>query len=65
MTAPLVGANTTLQIDEAIASLDVELSDDEVTALTAPYTPRWDWQGVSDEATMEAIRRRVPGMALR
>jgi len=65
VTAPLVGANTTQQIDEAIASLDVELSDDEVIALTAPYTPRWDWQGVSDEATMEAIRRRVPGMALR
>ena len=65
VTAPLVGANTTQQIDEAIASLDVELTDDEVTALTAPYTPRWDWQGVSDEATMEAIRRRVPGMALR
>ncbi|NUU04912.1 aldo/keto reductase [Leifsonia sp. C5G2] len=65
VTAPLVGANTTQQIDEAIASLDVELTDDEVTALTAPYTPRWDWQGVSDEATLEAIRRRVPGMALR
>jgi hypothetical protein len=33
-------------------------------ALTAPYTPRYDWQGVSDEATMEAIRARVPRMAL-
>ena len=65
VTAPLVGANTTQQIDEAIASLDIELTDDDVTALTAPYTPRWDWQGVSDEATMEAIRRRVPGMVLR
>lgn len=65
VTAPLVGANTTEQIDDAIAALDVELTDDEVTALTAPYTPRWDWQGVSDEATLEAVRRRVPGMALR
>jgi aryl-alcohol dehydrogenase-like predicted oxidoreductase len=65
VTAPLVGANTTEQIDDAIASLDVELTDDEVTALTVPYTPRWDWQGVSDEATLEAVRRRVPGMALR
>ncbi|RDV44395.1 aldo/keto reductase [Leifsonia sp. ku-ls] len=65
VTAPLVGANTTGQIDDAVASLDVELSDDEVTALTAPYTPRWDWQGVSDEATLQAIRARVPGMALR
>lgn len=54
-----------MQIDDAIASLDVDLTDDELCALTAPYTPRYDWQGVSDEATMEAIRARVPGMALR
>ncbi len=65
VTAPLVGANTTAQIDEAIASLDIQLSDDEVTSLIAPYTPRYDFQGVSDEATMDAIRARVPGMALR
>ena len=64
VTAPLVGAGSTRQIDEAVASLDVELTDDEVRALEAPYTPRYDWQGVSDEAELEAIRRRVPGMAL-
>ena len=65
VTAPLVGAGSTKQIDDAIASLDVHLTDDDVTALTAPYTPRYDWQGVSDEATMNAIRARVPGMALK
>lgn len=64
VTAPLVGANSTAQIDEAVASLDVELTDDEVRSLLAPYTPRYDFQGVSDEATMETIRARVPGMAL-
>lgn len=64
VTAPLVGANSTQQIDDAIASLDVELTDDEVTSMIAPYTPRYDFQGVSDEATMAAIRERVPGMAL-
>jgi aryl-alcohol dehydrogenase-like predicted oxidoreductase len=64
VTAPLVGAGSIRQIDEAVASLDVELTDDEVRALEAPYTPRYDWQGVSDEAEMEAIRQRVPGMAL-
>jgi 1-deoxyxylulose-5-phosphate synthase len=42
----------------------VALTDDEVAALQAPYTPRYDWQGVSDEAEMEAIRQRIPGMAL-
>jgi aryl-alcohol dehydrogenase-like predicted oxidoreductase len=64
VTAPLVGAGSVQQIDEAVASLDIELTDDEVRALEGPYTPRHDWQGVSDEAAMEAIRRRVPGMAL-
>jgi aryl-alcohol dehydrogenase-like predicted oxidoreductase len=64
VTAPLVGAGSVRQIDEAVASLDVVLTDDDVRALQAPYTPRYDWQGISDEAEMEAIRRRVPGMAL-
>ena len=40
------------------------LTEDEIAALIAPYTPRYDFQGVSDEATMNAIRARVPGMAL-
>ncbi|MEW2571618.1 aldo/keto reductase [Streptomyces sp. NPDC047070] len=64
VTAPLVGAGSIRQIDEAVASLGIDLTDDEVRALEGPYTPRHDWQGVSDEAEMEAIRRRVPGMAL-
>lgn len=65
VTAPLVGVGSIRQIDEAVASLDVELTEDEVRALEAPYTPRYDWQGVSDEAEMEAaIRKCVPGMAL-
>ncbi|WP_410606289.1 aldo/keto reductase [Amycolatopsis sp. lyj-109] len=64
VTAPLVGAGSIQQIDDAIASLDVTLTDEDVRTLTAPYTPRYDWQGVSDEATMTAIRARVPGMAL-
>ncbi|RKR74948.1 aldo/keto reductase [Frondihabitans australicus] len=63
VAAPLVGANTTQQIDDAVASLDVELSDDEIARLEAPYTPRHDFQGVSDEAEMEALRRRIPGYA--
>jgi aryl-alcohol dehydrogenase-like predicted oxidoreductase len=64
VTAPLVGAGSVGQIDDAVASLDVTLTDDEVRALAAPYTPRYDWQGVSDEAELDAIRARVPGMAL-
>jgi aryl-alcohol dehydrogenase-like predicted oxidoreductase len=64
VTASLVGAGSIEQIDDAIASLDIELTDDEIQSLIAPYTPRWDFQGVSDEATMDAIRARVPGMKL-
>jgi aryl-alcohol dehydrogenase-like predicted oxidoreductase len=64
VTAPLVGAGSTRQIDEAVASLDVTLTDDEVKSLVEPYTPRYDWQGVSDEAELDAIRARIPGMAL-
>ncbi|GAA1156399.1 aldo/keto reductase [Kribbella jejuensis] len=64
VTAPLVGAGSIQQIDDAVASLEIELTDDEVRALEGPYTPRYDWQGVSDEAELEAIRARIPGMAL-
>lgn len=64
VTAPLVGAGSIRQIDEAIASLEVALTDEDVRALEAPYAPRYDWQGISDEAEIEAIRRRIPGMAL-
>lgn len=64
VTAPLVGAGSIAQIDEAVASLDVMLSDEDVRTLEAPYTPRYDWQGISDEAEMERIRKNVPGMSL-
>lgn len=64
VSAPLVGAGSTAQVDDAVASLEIDLSDEEVRMLEAPYTPRNDWQGISDEAELEAIRRRVPGMSL-
>jgi len=62
VTAPLVGAGTIAQIDEAVASLRIELTDDDLRRLQAPYTPRRDWQGISDEAELDAIRARIPGM---
>jgi aryl-alcohol dehydrogenase-like predicted oxidoreductase len=63
VSAPLVGANTITQIDDAIASLDIELTDGELAALEGPYTPRYDFQGISDEAELQRIRDRVPGYA--
>jgi len=39
VTSPIIGATKPKHLDDAIAALDVELSDDEVTLLEAPYTP--------------------------
>lgn len=40
VTAPIVGATKLTHLTDAVAALDVELTDDEVAALEAPYTPR-------------------------
>ena len=63
VTAPLVGANTTAQIDDAVASLAIELTAGELAALERPYTPRYDFQGISDEAELQKIRDQIPGYA--
>jgi aryl-alcohol dehydrogenase-like predicted oxidoreductase len=39
VTAPIVGATKTHHIDDAIASLDIQLNDDEIVLLEAPYRP--------------------------
>jgi len=63
VVAPLVGASSTAQIDDAVASLDIDLTDEEATAIQAHYTPRDDFQGVSDEAVLARITARIPGLA--
>jgi aryl-alcohol dehydrogenase-like predicted oxidoreductase len=40
VTAPIVGATKPLHIEDAVASLDVELSDKEIEEMEQPYTPR-------------------------
>ncbi|MET0865238.1 MAG: aldo/keto reductase [Nakamurella sp.] len=40
ITSPLVGVTKTQHIDDAVAALDLVLTDDEVAALEEPYTPR-------------------------
>lgn len=40
VAAPIVGVTKMHHLDEAVAALDVELDDDEVTQLEALYTPR-------------------------
>ena len=39
VTAPIVGATKPGQIEDAVAAVDVALSDDEIAALEAPYVP--------------------------
>jgi 1-deoxyxylulose-5-phosphate synthase len=64
VAAPLVGASSAGQIDDAVASLDIELTDDEAAALTAPYAPRYDFQGISDDAELGRIRAQIPAMTV-
>ncbi len=59
VVAPLVGASKPSHIDDAVASLDIELTDDELAGLERPYTPRDDFQGVSDDAELARIPARI------
>ncbi len=40
VAAPIVGPTKAHHLADAVAALDVELTDDEIEALEAPYTPR-------------------------
>jgi len=59
VVAPIVGASKPSHVDDAVASLGIELTDDEVAALEAPYTPRYDFQGISDDAELARISARI------
>jgi 1-deoxyxylulose-5-phosphate synthase len=63
VAAPIVGARTVRQLDDAVASLDLDLTDEEARRLEAPYTPRHDFQGISDEREFERIKAGIPGFA--
>jgi aryl-alcohol dehydrogenase-like predicted oxidoreductase len=59
VVAPIVGASKPSHLSDAVASLEIELTDDEAGALEAPYTPRADFQGVSDAAALARISARL------
>ncbi len=52
VAAPIVGALKAEHIDDAMSSLAVTLTEDEVTRLEAPYTLRLDYQGMSNPAML-------------
>ena len=47
-----MGALKAKHIDDAVAALEVTLTDDEAKRLEAPYTPRNDFQGISTPAIL-------------
>ena len=59
VVAPIVGASKAKHIDDAIAALSIELTDEEANQLEAHYTPRYDTQGISDPKQLAAIMARV------
>jgi 1-deoxyxylulose-5-phosphate synthase len=63
VVAPLVGASSASQIDDAVTSLDIHLTDQEAADLEAHYTPRYDFQGISDDAELARIMARLPGFS--
>ncbi|MFC4035691.1 aldo/keto reductase [Streptomyces polygonati] len=58
VSAPIVGATKAAHLADAVASVDVELTAEEITRLEAPYTPRNDFQGISDPAELARISAR-------
>jgi aryl-alcohol dehydrogenase-like predicted oxidoreductase len=37
LTSPIVGTTAVHHVEEAVAALDIQLSEDEIKALEAPY----------------------------
>ena len=60
VVAPLVGASRTTHIDDAVASLDIDLTGDEIALPERHYTPRHDFQGISDDTELQHIMARLP-----
>ncbi|WP_446745168.1 aldo/keto reductase [Silvibacterium acidisoli] len=61
VAAPIVGALKTQHIDDAVASLSITLTKEEIANLEEPYTPRFDGQSVSDPAFLARSTEAVTG----
>lgn len=61
VAAPIVGALKSQHIDDAIAALSIVLTDHESARLETPYTPRRDYQGVSDPTLLRRAVQEATG----
>ncbi|MBO9708162.1 MAG: aldo/keto reductase [Caulobacter sp.] len=61
VAAPIVGALKAEHIDDAVAALSIRLTDEEAKPLTAPYTPRFDGQGVSEPVALRRVMEAATG----
>ena len=64
VAAPIVGALKPHHIDDAIAALSITLTDEEAVRLETPYTPRRDFQGISDPVLMARQVEAVLGFRI-
>ena len=64
VAAPIVGALKAGHIDDAVASISFTLTPDEIATLEAPYTPRLDYQGVSDPGMLARAIQATTGFRL-
>jgi 1-deoxyxylulose-5-phosphate synthase len=55
VAAPIVGATKPSHLTHAVASLEIDLTDEEAALMEAPYTPRYDFQGISDDAVLRKL----------
>ena len=61
VAAPIVGALNAKHIDDAVASLPMNLTPDEIATLEGPYTPRVDYQGMSDPSMLAQAIQATTG----
>ena len=60
VAAPIIGATKLAHLDDAIAAVDIELSDEEIDRLEAPYRPH-DVKGIWGSAMhQQATARALP-----
>ena len=64
VAAPIVGALKAKHIDDALKAVSITLTEEEVAKLESPYTPRMDYQGVSDPVMLARAVEAATGFKM-